>query len=354
MQTSSRYKHMKETFYSIHQVDFKVTTDSPIIASVVNSFLSKFQKEALNNSMALDASFKSVHSRSEIQINPPCSVQVVFDTEEAELSPNYSSWRYKLYRDSDRNINIADFYDLGLLLIDPQRRCLEGYLIDSNALCEIAVMNFFRFAFIELLKLDNLYTIHAAGLEKHGCGILIPGYSGQGKTTCCISLLRAGYHCLSDDDPLLRETEAGLELLPFLNKIDVTEKTIKFFPELREASRYLHQGVIKRYFYAEDIYPHARANSCKPALIIFPQIVDCLTSHLEVLPKNKAIEKLLPHTLLVLDKNMAKKQFQTCCYLVQQATCYQLYLGKDILKLPLLIDQLIKEKISSEESACFL
>src|SRR5207244_1150026 len=106
-----------------------------------------------------------------------------------------------------------------------------------------------HFALTELLKRRGMYTIHATALERNGRGVLIPGDSGRGKTTCFLSLLRAGYRCLSDDHPLLRQDGSHLELLSFPVKIDVTEKTIGFFPELQQANGRLRQGVRKRYFY---------------------------------------------------------------------------------------------------------
>ncbi len=333
---------MKEYFYSIYGVDFKLTTDSLTICLAANTFLGSFKQETLNGSIALETLIKKVNNRTEIPLNNSSCIQVLFQSQKFTEDKLCSAWRYQVYRNSERSV--VDFSDLGLLEIDYKRRRVEGYFIESGAINPNDGINFFRLAFIELLKIEKLYVIHAAALEKAGRGLLIPGYSGQGKTSCCISLIRGGYSCLSDDHPLLIEDKKGLKLLPFLTKIDVTEKTIEFFPELRDAKDCIYQGFEKRYFYLEDIYPNAQANSCEPALIIFPQIVNSPKSHLELLPKSKAIEEFLPHSILVWDKNIAKQQFQICSQLVNKAACYRLHLGRNILELPQVIEPLINGK----------
>src|SRR5207245_6330563 len=132
------------------------------------------------------------------------------------------------------------------LRIDDQHTRGEGYLVLPEAMHHDVQISFLHFAVTELLKLRGLYTLHATALEKGGQGVLIPGASGRGKSTSCISLLRDGYRLLSDDHPLVRENGHGLEILSFPVKIDVTEGTIGFFPELRGAKEALHQGVRKR------------------------------------------------------------------------------------------------------------
>lgn len=331
---------MNEYFYSIHGVGLRLTTDSPAIAGAVQVLLRHFQRETLEGPVALEILFKGVHDRAEIPVTASPSAEVLFaGSGKTAGDLLHSEWRCNLYRDGDRKI--ADFHEQGLLLIEDQRGRVEGYLVEPDAMHLDVRISFFHFALTELLKRQGLYTIHATALEKGGRGLLIPGASGRGKTTSCISLLRAGYRCLSDDHPLLRENGNGLEILSFPVKIDVTEKTIAFFPELREADGRLHQGVQKRYFFVEDIYPHAKADICDPALIIFPRITDMPKSRVEPLPKSRALEEILPQGLLVFDKEVARKQFQTFSRLVEKAACYRLYFGEDILDLPQLVDHLL-------------
>ena len=136
-----------------------------------------------------------------------------------------------------------------MLLIDGARNLVEGYFVRPDAMHPDVCTSFFHFALSELLKRNGLYTVHATALEYQGRGVLIPGYSGQGKTTSFLSLLRSGFRYLSDDYPLLRDRGTHMELLAFPMKIDVTDRTIEFFPELRNAAPgILQQGIYKKNF----------------------------------------------------------------------------------------------------------
>ena len=244
----------------------------------------------------------------------------------------------------DQGLLIADFHRVGVLEIDGKQGHAKGYLINPEQLPATLVEYLFHLALIELLRRRGLYTIHATALEHNGRAILIPGNSGRGKTTSFISLLRSGYRYLSDDHPLLQDSGAHVEVLPFPIKINVTDATVQFFPELKSASeQVLHPGVPKRFFYAEDLYPTAVGDRCQPALVLFPHVVDSPQSHLELLPKSRALESLLPQALLVYDQEVARQEFKVLAKLVQQVDCYRLHFGRDILDLPKLITPLLEK-----------
>ncbi|HRI08725.1 MAG TPA: hypothetical protein PKW35_12965, partial [Nannocystaceae bacterium] len=74
---------------------------------------------------------------------------------------------------------------------------------------------------------------------------------------------------LSDDHPLMRDAGTHVDLLPFPIKINVTEETIAFFPELRTAPAHvLPPRFPKRAFYAEELYATAIGECCRPAIVL--------------------------------------------------------------------------------------
>ena len=155
--------------------------------------------------------------------------------------------------------------------MDGEQGQAEGYLIRPQTLPPNLIEYLFHTALIELLRRRELYSIHATALEKHGRGVLIPGNSGRGKTTSFISLLRSGYRYLSDDHPLIRDAGTHVEVLPFPIKVNVTEATIAFFPELRHAPDHvLRPGIPKRSFRPEDLYHTSMGSCCRPAMVLFP------------------------------------------------------------------------------------
>ena len=157
----------------------------------------------------------------------------------------------------------------------------EGYLIRPETLPHNLIEYLFHTALIELLRRRGLYSIHATALEQHGRGILIPGNSGRGKTTSFISLLRSGYRYLSDDHPLIRDAGTHVEVLPFPIKVNVTEATIAFFPELAMLRITCFIPVYPSgRFVPEDLYHASIGSCCRPAMVLFPHVVDTARSHL--------------------------------------------------------------------------
>lgn len=236
-----------------------------------------------------------------------------------------------------------DYHRHGYLLLDKGKGILDGHLVDPTDLHPAVLTSFFFvLPMSKLLACRGLHMIHAAALERNGRGVMIPGLSGSGKTTCCISLIRAGYRCLSDDKPFLRENGTRIELLAFPERIDVTERTISFFPELGAALQGdLTTGYRKKQFNPEVLYPGSTAETGQPDLILFPQISGESKSRLEKLSKIRALETLLPHTLVVLDPELSERRFGLLARLVEGAECYTLHFGHDVLDLPRLVDPLL-------------
>lgn len=334
---------MSTLHVSIHGIPLKFSTSSESIFLPVKKFLEHFSQPSGEESESLMLTFNEVSHRSSIPYQTSSSAQQLFSHKGRTLGDRLrKEWQCSLFRDGHRLI--ADFHEQGLVIIDDREGIAEGYIIQPQAMHPDIRVGMFHFGLVELLKHRGLYTIHATALEKYGRGILIPGFSGRGKTTTFLSLLRSGYRCLSDDHPLLRTRGDSVDLLPFPVKVDVTEPTIAFFPELRDAPESaLGQGVRKQFFYVEDMYPGGTGQTCKPAVIIFPHVVDHPTSWLEPLSRRQALEELLPHGLLVYHEDIARREFQVLSQLIQQVDSYRLHFGRNVLELPELITPLMEE-----------
>ncbi|WP_455389143.1 hypothetical protein, partial [Petrachloros mirabilis] len=250
-------------------------------------------------------------------------------------------WQCDVIQDEGRLV--VDVRGQAVLVIQPERGTAHGYFLCPETMHPDLLESFFHYALAELLKRRNMFTLHATALEYHGRGLLIPGCGGCGKTTALLSLLRSGYRYLSDDHPILRDAGTRLELLAVPMKIDVTEQTIAFFPELREAlSGLLRQGVYKKSFYVEDLFADPLGRSCQPVMIVFPHLTNMSHSCLELIPKSEALETLLRQPSPIHDEDMARREFQTLSKLVQQTACYRLHFGRDVLDLPRLISPLLE------------
>ncbi len=323
-----------------HQLQYSASGRS--LVEPVQELLRHFHCGRLEHAPSLTVQFHAVTAREAIPWSMSASARsLASGTGEAVGDRRATGLPYEVFRDTGKLV--VEFPDIGVLVIDEAQGKAEGYLIDPDRRPQNLIEYLFHLALIELLRRLELYTIHATALEYHGKGILIPGNSGRGKTTSFISLLRSGYRYLSDDHPLLRDAGTHVEVLPFPIKINVTEATREFFPELKTApDSVLRDGMPKRWFYAEDLYQTEMGKPCPPSIVFFPHVTDAPRSHLELLPKSRALEALLPQTLLVYDQASARRQFQVLARLVQQVDCYRLYFGRDVLDLPKLITPLLE------------
>jgi hypothetical protein len=236
-----------------------------------------------------------------------------------------------------------DFGSAGRMSLDLAAGAVSCWLVQPWRQAPDWAASFVLLAAIELLRSRGLYAIHGAGLERGGRGIIMVGVSGAGKTTSCLSLMRAGFGCLSDDHPLLKADGATMSLLPFPGRIAVTEKTADWFPELAAAKDGFRQDTRKRSFELASFPCYRVAGPCRPELLIFPRIIDWPESSFEELPKTRALEQLLPQTLLVLDQALAVRQFQVMAELVKRTDCFLLHFGEDVARLPELVDTLLQK-----------
>ena len=332
-----------EYLFSLYGTSVRYATSSSLLARPVVELLRYFRRDSLDDSDPLSLSFQAVRSRADIPLRlSPSALHLYSSPVEAAGDHPNADLTHEIIKDEGRLI--MDFCNLGVLVIDNTKSQCDGYIIQPQTLPEDVIEFLFHRALIELLRYRDLYMVHATALEKNGFGILIPGSSGRGKTTSFISLLRSGYRYLSDDYPLFRNVGDHVELLPFPMRTSVTENTIAFFPELRNAPDHiLRPGFYKRSFYAEELYSTSVGECCRPALMLFPKVVDAPRSRLERIPKSRAMEILLPQALLVYDTEVARREFQVLAKLAQQVECYRLHFGRDILGLPGLITPLLEQ-----------
>ncbi len=346
MTTNVLERTLTERRFSLYGTTVAVTTASPHIAEPVSELLRHFQQDVVSGHADLVLTVHAVEKRAEIPLTvSPTAVQMAAGSGAATGERPATGLPFQVWKDGGQLI--VDFHQAGMFLIETEQGRAVGYLVNPATLTPNLIEYLVHSALIELLRHRGLYTIHATALEMHGLGVLIPGNSGRGKTTSFVSLLRSGYRYLSDDHPLIRDVGTHVEVLPFPMMVKLTDTTAAFFPELRDAPDHMFRpGVGKRLFHAEDVFATSIGRRCRPALVLFPNVVDSPRSHLESLSKSRAIEVLLPQTLLVYDRAVASRQFQVLAKLVQQVDCYRLHFGRDVLDLPNLITPLLEKKTS--------
>ncbi len=330
--------------FLIHGLPLNVTSNSGGILNPVNDLLAYFRTPF----QAADPEIDFLLMESPLSNFAALEIirregKLLFDSEGDDELGLSRDGGFELKYFSWRDMFIADFGSKGILVLDIFKGLGLGLFPDPSAIHPAIFSNFiFISGLSEVIRPRNLMLIHAAALAKDGKAILIPGFTGGGKTTLSVALLRGGFKILSDDRPFLRKATDGFNLLAFPEDVDVTEQTISFFPELANGPCDLFKmGLRKKKFWVEKVYPNSIIDAAKPKVLLLPNIVDHPVSRLKPMPKIEAVSKLLPHGLLVFDREIAEHHFHLLCQLVEEMDCYQIDFGKDLLEVYKLIEKIL-------------
>lgn len=329
--------------YSVHGLSVRVASDSKVILDAVGGLLRYFKQNEIPPADVTFYLMKRAPSEFPYRETFLKEGRVLFDSQkddEFDLSDIIEV--SLLYRSWDKYF-MADFGPQGSFFLDTSAGLTFGFLPNPESIHPAILSNFmFILALSEMFRARGYFPIHSAAVMGNGKGVLIPALSGSGKTTLCLSLLRGGFKYLSDDRPFLRRGNGGFELLSFPEEIDVTENTISLFPELRALDdTSLALGLIKKNFFVDCLYPGITVDRAVPRLLLFPKIVNEKKSRLRRLPNIEAVSRLLPHSLLIMDPDVAVRQFHMLCEMVETMDCFELYYGKDVLDVHVMIWELL-------------
>jgi hypothetical protein len=190
---------------------------------------------------------------------------------------------------------------------------------------------------------------HAPG-HRTGVAVLLVGDIGAGKTTTGLALLHAGWKLLSNDSPILTQTQtpnsnshSNLRVLSYPGLLSAHSDTLARFPELAGLAS-ANDVRQKTLFAAESIYPDVWADSAPPAGIFFPQVESRADHALEHLPAPEALRLLLPHAVEQWDREMIPAHLALLNQLVQCAPAYRLRLGPDMDSIPAVIASAIDRR----------
>jgi hypothetical protein len=202
--------------------------------------------------------------------------------------------------------------------------------------------SFFVRFFLMLLPRHGLYGLHANGVVKDDLGCLIVGNSGHGKTTVTLSLIRQGWHYVSDDALMLGRTSLEIQALAFRRWFACTQETVGYFPELSLAVGEVWRTQDgKRTVDLKTIYPGQFTSHCKPQLLLFPRITERSHSQLVPLDATRAMIALMQQSPgLTVGQPVVSRQLDVLRQLVNQARSYQLLLGRDAYQDPTAVEKL--------------
>ncbi len=194
----------------------------------------------------------------------------------------------------------------------------------------LATHPLFTVALLDTMKRFGRYSLHAATLGRRDQGVVVPGSSGAGKSTLTVMLVRAGFDFVSDDTVFLDPTDGEeIRLSGFPDEVDVTARTVAMFPELHHLTdQGLRPGRDKFSFRVDDVYGVAPLAGCRPAALVFPQVVTVPTPELEPLSPSEALVQLMPN-LLATEPWATQCHLDVLADLVRTVPSYTLRPGSD-------------------------
>ena len=337
------FRELMDNRYSVHGLPVRVVSDSRVILDAVGGLLRYFRRTEMSPADVTFYLMKKAPSEFACREMFLKEGRVLYDSrEDGEFGLSDMPEVSLLYRSWDQYY-MADFGPQGVFFLDTAAGLVFGFLPDPESIHPAILSHFmFLLALSEMLRARDYFLIHAAAVMGKGKGVLIPALSGGGKTTLCLSLLRGGFKYLSDDRPFLRRVDGGFEILSFPEEIDVTDKTISLFPELRALDdTSFTVGLKKKKIFVERLYTGITVDRAVPRVLLFPKIVDEGKSRLKHVPKIEAVSRLLPHSLLVMDPDVAARQFHILCDMVDTMDCFELYCGTDVLDVHTMIWELL-------------
>jgi|GEM_PF-449128 len=330
--------------FSFHDVQLRVRSNSSHILNSIAFLLSFFESPRVPagadiDFLLLQSSVESLPMIETIRRRGRLLFDSDKDDEQGVAEAIGIPFRYYRWE----NLYMADFDSYGALVLDIDRGMARGLFPDPDSIHPLVFSSYmFTLAFSEMLRARGAFLMHAAAVAAEGKGVIIPAYTGSGKTTLALALCKGGFSFLSDDRSILRLDEGGIQILAFPEGVDVTEQTISFFPELNNLTPdSFTAGLRKKKFWIEDLYPGRIVNRCDPRLLLFPTVTKAKKSFLEPLSKIEAIGEMLPHSLVVIGKDTAEKHFQALCQLVESADCYRIHFGSNFSEVHKLVRQLL-------------
>jgi hypothetical protein len=313
--------------YRIHGLPVQISSEQPRLLEVIHRRLRHFDHSdaAPVGPPLLRVDFQVVAGAAAHVVGRPSGpTRVVLDAIANDLRLR------ALYRGVD-DVLYIECGDGIRAWIDAKRGCTTVSIARDHAEREWLLSHpVLGIALLEGLRRHGLFSLHAATVSIRGQGLLVAGVSGSGKSTLAVALARAGCGFLGDDTVFLTAAGEGVDALAFPDEVDVSERTMRFFPELArladEAPRRPRQ---KRGIFIEDVCAVEVVDRCSPAVLVLPRVADAPASVLrEADPEDVFVE--LVSNVMLTDPGVAQAHLDAVAALVKRVRCYRLETGRDL------------------------
>ncbi len=171
-------------------------------------------------------------------------------------------------------------------------------------------------------------SVHAAMVGNQGRGVLLPGPTGSGKSTCAISALEASLDFLGDDFCSVSLKSTGIDGTGVYTTMKVTGETLAQRPHL--AHRAEPNGAPSDnawLLYVAEVEPERVVASTRLVALAFPELSSSRPSRVVPLPEGRALLALMP-CLLPVEPGQLRRTFAAARRLVQGLPAFRLIVGR--------------------------
>ncbi len=316
--------------YAVHGVVTRVYADDHLLALAIQDFLRSFRSQP---GAEADIEFYLLTKEPGFELDTGGS------RGNTELLYDWKVLRYS----REGQLRYQEVPGAGSIVADPDAGLAVAFVESDMAACSWSVAHVIFFPmWAQLLKTRGVFPIHAAGLQRHGKGILFPGKSGCGKSTLSLHLLRHGYKLLGDDTVFVRHEGKGAEMLFFPEEVDVCSETVDLFPNLALARNLTEdRWQPKARVNLNEVGPDAVVEASATNVLVFPVIARDGKTRYESVGPTEALAELILYAFLFMDPQTSKENFSLLASLVQTTKCYRLHMGLDGAELAGAVDEIV-------------
>lgn len=270
---------------------------------------------------------------------PPGAARSFYEMPKGEASYFYGS--DEIYLSFGEKVRALCYSGANRVMISVVESDSRNLFIASHLLLTVLL--------VEIQRRRGWYALHAAGFGELDRAILIPGISGSGKSTLSISLLRGKFDYLSDDMVFFARRPEGLVVRGLVEDVDITEQTVRFFPELDFLlSSAGAMACTKRQVRPQQVYGTKIVSEAVPKAMVLPRISGKENSVLRRIESDEALLEIVPNVLLT-EPSVCQAHLGVLADLVKQTACYRLDAGRDFDRIP----GMFREMLGCEkESVC--
>jgi hypothetical protein len=273
----------------------------------------------------------------------------VWDGEVAGVPSNslLASYLQTLYRDWTANCGtrgelrgfhspaVPAFYMPGpdiLNLVDAANGKAFFFKRDSSPLPYWEAGSPFRAILHSWLSAVGLQFVHGGAVGENGCGVLLAGRGGSGKSTTTLLCLNAGM-VYAGDDYCAVDCNSPVHLHSLYNTAKLLPQDLDRFPELRQRiwnpQSLVENSPDKATFFLADLAPERMSSGFPLRALLVPRVTAQTDTYLTPCGPAEALAAIAPSTVAQLP-NSVQADMERMAAIASKLPAYILHLGSDL------------------------